>query len=96
MSNIWHDIAARRIKPEDFICVIEISKGSKKNTNSTKKRGLSFSTEFYTLPRTIPQITDLSRELTATTETLWTYFSSARRHWNRSRFAERTLSARFR
>ena len=29
MSNIWHDIAAKRIKPEDFVCVIEISKGSK-------------------------------------------------------------------
>ena len=29
--NIWHDINADRIKPDDFVCVIEISKGSKKN-----------------------------------------------------------------
>ena len=30
MANIWHDISPERIKPEDFIAVIEISKGSKK------------------------------------------------------------------
>ena len=30
MSNIWHDISPKRITPEDFICVIEISKGSRK------------------------------------------------------------------
>lgn len=40
MSNIWHDIAARRIKPEDFICVIEISKGSKKKYELDKETGL--------------------------------------------------------
>ena len=28
--NIWHDISPARIKAEDFIAVIEISKGSKK------------------------------------------------------------------
>ena len=28
--NIWHDISPERIKAEDFIAVIEISKGSKK------------------------------------------------------------------
>ena len=28
MSNIWHDINPERIKPEDFISVIEISKYS--------------------------------------------------------------------
>ena len=30
MSNIWHDMNPNRIHPEDFIAVIEISKGSKK------------------------------------------------------------------
>ena len=29
MSNIWHDMDAKRIKPENFIAVIEIPKGSK-------------------------------------------------------------------
>ena len=27
--NIWHDISASRITPEDFIACIEISKGGK-------------------------------------------------------------------
>lgn len=40
MSNIWHDISPRRISPEDFICVIEISKGSKKKYELDKETGL--------------------------------------------------------
>ena len=36
--NIWHNIDSERIKPEDFIAVIEIPK-SKKNTND-KETGL--------------------------------------------------------
>ncbi len=39
MSNIWHDISKDRIKPEDFICVIEISKGSKKKYELDKETG---------------------------------------------------------
>ena len=39
MANIWHDISAERIKPEDFICVIEISKGSKKKYELDKETG---------------------------------------------------------
>ena len=38
MSNIWHDISPKRIHAEDFICVVEISKGSKKNMNWIKNR----------------------------------------------------------
>ncbi len=40
MSNIWHDISPKRIDPEDFICVIEISKGSKKKYELDKETGL--------------------------------------------------------
>ena len=40
MSNIWHDISESRIRPEDFICVIEISKGSKKKYELDKETGL--------------------------------------------------------
>lgn len=40
MSNIWHDISPKRITPEDFICVIEISKGSKKKYELDKETGL--------------------------------------------------------
>ena len=39
MSNVWHDISPRRIHAEDFICVIEISKGSKKKYELDKESG---------------------------------------------------------
>ncbi len=40
MSNIWHDISPERILPEDFVCVIEIAKGSKKKYELDKETGL--------------------------------------------------------
>ncbi len=40
MSNIWHDISPDRIKPEDFVAVIEIPKGSKKKYELDKETGL--------------------------------------------------------
>ncbi len=40
MNNIWHDINPERIQPEDFIAVIEISKGSKKKYELDKETGL--------------------------------------------------------
>ena len=39
MANIWHDINPERITPEDFICVVEISKGSKKKYELDKETG---------------------------------------------------------
>ena len=39
MSNIWHDISPKRISAEDFMCVIEISKGSKKKYELDKETG---------------------------------------------------------
>lgn len=38
--NIWHDISPERIKPEDFVAVVEISKGSKKKYELDKETGL--------------------------------------------------------
>ena len=38
--NIWHDISPKRITPEDFICVIEISKGSRNKYELDKDTGL--------------------------------------------------------
>ncbi len=38
--NIWHDIDPRRITPENFVAVIEISKGSKQKYELDKKTGL--------------------------------------------------------
>ncbi|MGI6030182.1 MAG: inorganic diphosphatase [Eubacteriales bacterium] len=40
MSNIWHSINPKRITPEDFIAVVEISKGSKKKYELDKETGL--------------------------------------------------------
>ena len=39
MANIWHDISPERITPEDFVCVIEISKDSKKKYELDKDTG---------------------------------------------------------
>ena len=38
--NIWHEINPERIKPEDFIAVVEIKKGSKKKYELDKETGL--------------------------------------------------------
>jgi len=38
--NIWHDIDSDRIKPENFIAVVEIPKGSKQKYELDKKTGL--------------------------------------------------------
>ena len=40
MNNIWHDVNPERIKPEDFLAVIEISKGSKNKYELDKETGL--------------------------------------------------------
>ena len=39
MANIWHSISPKRITPDDFMCVIEISKGSKKKYELDKETG---------------------------------------------------------
>ena len=39
MSNIWHDISPKRINANDFVCVVEISKGSKKKYELDKDTG---------------------------------------------------------
>ena len=38
--NIWHDIDASRIQPDDFVCVIEIPKGSKNKYEVDKDTGM--------------------------------------------------------
>ena len=40
MNNIWHDISDERIKPDNFMVVIEISKGSKKKYELDKDTGM--------------------------------------------------------
>lgn len=38
--NVWHDIESSRITPEEFVAVVEISKGSKQKYEMDKKTGL--------------------------------------------------------
>ena len=40
MANLWHDVTPDRLKPDDFIAVIEIRKGSKKKYELDKETGL--------------------------------------------------------
>lgn len=40
VMNIWHDISPKRIKPEDFFAVVEISKGSKTKYELDKETGI--------------------------------------------------------
>ena len=40
MSNIWHDISPKMITPESFVCVIEITKGSRKKYELDKETGM--------------------------------------------------------
>lgn len=40
LINIWHDLNPTRITPENFLAVIEISKGSKKKYELDKETGL--------------------------------------------------------
>lgn len=39
-GSIWHSISTQRVTPTDFICVIEISKGSKNKYELDKDTGL--------------------------------------------------------
>ena len=38
--NVWHDISPDRIRPDDFLAVVEISKGSKRKYELDKSTGL--------------------------------------------------------
>ena len=67
MTNIWHDMNPDRIKPTDFIAVIEISKGSKKKYELDKETGYIMLIGFYTLQPIIQLIMVLFRELVETT-----------------------------
>ncbi len=40
MGNIWHDISPKRITPQEFMCVVEIPKGSKNKYELDKETGL--------------------------------------------------------
>ena len=71
--NIWHDISPDRIKPDDFIAVVEIEKGCKKKYELDKETGLIKLTEYFIHQLTIQQIMVLFLVLMPMTTTLWTF-----------------------
>ena len=62
IMNIWHDIDETRITKEDFMCYIEIQKGSKSKYELDKETGVL----------RLPQVTALSRARSRTTTIRWT------------------------
>ena len=42
-GSIWHTMSTQRVTPTDFVCVIEISKGSKNKYELDKETGLLLS-----------------------------------------------------
>ena len=51
MMNIWHDIAPERIKSDDFVACIEISKGGKNKYEMDKETGMLKLDRLDPLPR---------------------------------------------
>ena len=45
-GSIWHTMSTRRVTPTDFICVIEISKGSKNKYEMDKENPCSLCIRF--------------------------------------------------
>ena len=67
--NIWHDLSPKRVKPEDFVALIEIPKGSKNKYELDKETSLIildrvlFTATYYPMnygfiPRTLSEDND--------------------------------------
>ncbi len=80
--NAWHDIDPARVKPEDFLAVIEISKGSKQKYEMDKATGLlvldrilytstHYPANYGFLPRTLSDDGDPLDVLVLCAETLY-------------------------
>ena len=54
-GSIWHTMSTKRVTPTDFVCVIEISKGSKNKYELDKETGLLILDVSCTHPPIIPQ-----------------------------------------
>jgi len=74
--NLWHDVAPHRVRPEDFLAVIEIEKGSKNKYEMDKETGAS--TVSFIPPHTIRRTTAFFPAPGRTTATRWTCWCSAR------------------
>ena len=76
--NLWHDVAPHRVRPEDFLAVIEIEKGSKNKYEMDKETGaLRLDRILYTSTH-YPANSASSPAPGRTTATRWTCWCSAR------------------
>ena len=82
MGNIWHDISPKRITPKDFICVVEISKGSRKKYELDKETGYIMLDRILYTSTHYPANYGFIPGHTVTTETLLTFFCSAPKRWS--------------
>ena len=71
-GSIWHTMSTQRVTPTDFVCVIEISKGSKNKYELDKETGLLILDRILH-PPIIPQTMVSFPEPTVMTVTLWMY-----------------------
>lgn len=72
--NIWHDISDKRIKKDDFMCYIEIQKGSRSKYELDKETGVLKLDRVYTHPRFILRVTVLFRGHWQRTEIRWMFW----------------------
>ena len=78
MHNIWHDLDASRVSPDDFICVVEIGKGSKKKYELDKQTGyIILDRVLYTSTHYPANYGFIPKTPTATTGTRWMCWCSA-------------------
>lgn len=76
--NLWHDVAPHRVRPEDFLAVIEIEKGSKNKYEMDKETGaLRLDRILYTSTH-YPANYGFIPRTWRTTATRWTCWCSAR------------------
>ena len=71
-GSIWHTMSTQRVTPTDFVCVIEISKGSKNKYELDKETGLLILDRILHTS-IILRTTVLFPEPTVMTVTLWMY-----------------------
>ena len=72
-GSIWHTMSTQRVTPTDFVCVIEISKGSKNKYELDKETGLLILDRILHTSTHYPANYVSFPEPTVMTVTLWMY-----------------------
>lgn len=77
MANIWHDMDPKRISADDFMTVVEISKGSKNKYELDKETGLLKLDRILYTSTHYPANYGFIPGPTLTTATLWMHWYCA-------------------